>query len=91
MAMVRRYYNVPAKRGREVLFIEYKHPVRGTIISATGSHLYLRDSNGRRLGPCHPLGIDYLDGVSPGDREARHNDRIRKFNEMLNAPERDYA
>lgn len=64
MASVRATYDVPAYRGREVLFLGFKFQVlRCTIISSTGSHLYLRDSNGRRIGPCHPCwAIDYLDG-----------------------------
>jgi hypothetical protein len=82
MASVRRFYGVPAYRGREVLFSGLKHPVRCTIISSTGSHLYLRDSNGRRIGPCHPTwAMDYGDGRDYG---AETNERIRRFNETIN-------
>jgi hypothetical protein len=67
MASVRANYDVPACRGREVLWNGGKFPVAARIISSTGSDLYLRDANGRRIGPCHPCWkIDYLDGR--GDR-----------------------
>lgn len=60
-------YDVPAARGREVIWLGSKFPIAATILSSTGSHLYLRDANGRRIGPCHPCwAIDYQDGR--GDR-----------------------
>lgn len=67
MESVRVNYDVPAYRGREVIYRGLKHPMACRIISSTGSHLYLRDANGRRVGPCHPTwAIDYRDGR--GDR-----------------------
>jgi hypothetical protein len=79
MASVRRFYGVPAYRGREVTFLG--HPY--TILSSTGSHLWLRSSySGRRLGPVHPTWkMDYGDGRDYG---AEMNERIRRFNEAVN-------
>jgi hypothetical protein len=71
MASVRRCYDVPAARGREVVLHFGSLPERATIISSTGSHLYVRLArSGRRFGPLHPCWkIDYLDGR--GDRTAQ--------------------
>ena len=68
MESIRANYDVPAYRGREVLWLGDGEPARAFILSSTGSHLYLRDTtNGRRIGPCHPCWrIDYRDGR--GDR-----------------------
>ena len=82
MASVRRFYGVPAYRGRAVVFTGFKHPIAATIISSTGSHLYLRDANGRRIGPCHPTwAMDYGDGRDYG---AETNARIAEFNRRIN-------
>lgn len=82
MASVRRAYGVPAYRGREVLFTGLKHPVIGRIISSTGSHLYLRDGNGRRIGPCHPTwAMDYRDGR---DYAAEHDARLSAWTALVN-------
>jgi hypothetical protein len=79
MASVRRFYGVPAYRGCPVKY-------RGTpmtVMSSTGSHLYLRDQNGQRIGPCHPTWqMDYGDGRDYG---AETNARIAAFNARLNA------
>ena len=69
MASVRRNYDVPARRGREIkLMVFDERGDRAVIVSSTGSHLYARLwRNGRRVGPLHPCWkIDYLDGR--GDR-----------------------
>jgi hypothetical protein len=82
MASVRRNYGVPAYRGRGVVFSGLKFPIRATVISSTGSHLYLRASDGRRIGPCHPTwAMDYGDGRDYG---AETNAQSRAFNEWLN-------
>lgn len=48
MASLRRYYGVPARRGR--------------IISAREHKLWIRTDDGRRFGPLHPTWeIDYGD------------------------------
>ena len=68
MASVREFYGVPARRGARVTYRGYPEPVRGRIISSTGSHLYIRrDDNGRRFGPLHPTcAMDYGDGRDYG-------------------------
>lgn len=79
MESVRVNYDVPAYRGREVLYLGQPFQVlRCKVISSTGSHLYLRDSNGRRIGPCHPCwAIDYLDGR--GDRTGQPTPMDRQW------------
>jgi predicted RNA binding protein YcfA (HicA-like mRNA interferase family) len=53
-----------------------------TILSGDGSHLYLRDPNGRRVGPVHPTWrMDYGDGRDYG---AETNARIHAFNKLVN-------
>jgi len=82
MANVRRYYGVPVRRGARVTFRGYKEPLSGSIISCTGSHIYLRLDDGRRFGPCHPTyQMDYGDGR---DYSAEMDVRIAAFNRMLN-------
>lgn len=74
MASVRRFYGVPAYRGARVTFRGYGLPLHGTIISSTGSHLYMRLDvvaavGGRRsrFGPLHPTWkMDYGDGRDYG-------------------------
>lgn len=82
MESVRRFYGVPAYRGREVVYRGYKHPMAGRILSSTGSHLYLRLNDGRRFGPLHPTSeMDYGDGRDYG---AEMDARIARFNDALN-------
>lgn len=82
MASVRRFYGVPAYRGREVVFSGLEFPITARIVSSTGSHLYLRDDNGRRIGPCHPTwAMDYGDGRDYG---AEMDVRIAAFNSRVN-------
>jgi hypothetical protein len=83
MASVRRFYGIPAKRGAQVTFRGYEEPMRGTIISSTGSHLYIRLASGKRFGPLHPTWeMDYGDGR---DYTAETNARIAAFNRAVNA------
>lgn len=64
MEAVRRFYGVPAYRHRIVRFRGEPHKV----LSSTGSHLYLRNQAGTRVGPCHPTWeMDYGDGRDYGD------------------------
>jgi hypothetical protein len=74
---IRLFYGVPALRGAQVKFQGVEH----TILSGDGHHLYLRDPNGNRVGPCHPTWeMDYGDGRDYG---AEMDDRIRRFNELI--------
>jgi hypothetical protein len=74
MESLRRYYGVPAYRGRRIIFTGLKHPVAGRIISARDHKLYICTDEGRRFGPLHPTWeIEYLAPDSdymPGDHEA---------------------
>lgn len=83
MEFVRAAYDVPAFRGREVMLLldgplyPFSVPVRARIISSTGSHLYVRLSDGRRFGPLHPCWkIDYLDGRGDRTGQPTPMDRI---------------
>jgi hypothetical protein len=61
MASLRRYYRVPAYRGREVVFTGLKHPVAGRITSARDHKLWIRTADGRRFGPLHPTWeVEYI-------------------------------
>lgn len=73
-------YGVPARRGMRVTH----HGRPGTITCGDGAHIRVRFDGERHSSSCHPLSIDYLDGVSPEDRLARHNARIEAWNERLN-------
>lgn len=83
MESVRRFYGVPAYRGRKVTYLGHSTPLRGEIMSSTGSRLWLR-VNGRRMGPVHPtIKMDYGDGRHYTAETAA---RIAAFNRALNAP-----
>ncbi|MEU7831338.1 hypothetical protein [Nonomuraea sp. NPDC049129] len=58
---VRRYYQVPAKRGGRIKF----RGQPGTIVAFHGAGLRVRlDDNPKRILTCHPTWrIDYLDGA----------------------------
>ncbi|SEN89563.1 hypothetical protein [Nonomuraea pusilla] len=57
---VRRYYQVPAKRGARIKF----RGQDGTIVGFQGAGLRVRlDDDPKRIHSCHPTWrIDYLDG-----------------------------
>jgi hypothetical protein len=62
MASLRRYYGVPAYRGREIVFTGLRQPVAGRIISARDHRLYIRTNDWRRFGPLHPTWeMEYVD------------------------------
>lgn len=48
---IRRYYRVPAKRGRHVS-VDGRH---GVIVGARGPHLRVRFTGDKRTTPCHPI------------------------------------
>lgn len=89
MASVRRNYEVPAYRGREVDLLLYGTPARAQIISSTGSHLYARIvRNGNRVGPLHPCWkIDYLNGV--GDRTGLPTPMDRAWHDRVAPPRKE--
>jgi hypothetical protein len=74
MESLRRYYGVPAYRGRRIIFTGLKYPVAGRIISARAHKLYICTDEGRRFGPLHPTWeIEYVSpdaDFAPGDYEA---------------------
>lgn len=83
MASVARNYGVPARRGARIVFHGYDAPIAGTVMSSTGSHIYVRrDDTGRRFGPLHPTWmIDWGDGL---DHSAMCDACIKVWNEWLN-------
>jgi hypothetical protein len=78
---VRETYGVPVKRGQRVL-----HDSRewGVVTSGDGARVRVRFDGERHSSPCHPLSLDYGDGVSPADRLALQNARIDVWNDRLN-------
>ncbi len=78
MESVRRCYGVPAHKGRYVTFLGYAVPIKGRIISSTGSHLYIRRDGApkERIGPLHPTWkMDYHDGRGDLSRQPTPMDR----------------
>jgi hypothetical protein len=73
---VERCYDVPAYYGRRVTLHIYGAPLRGKLISCTGSHLFMRTDGGQRIGPLHPCWkIDYHDGRGDRTRQPTPLDR----------------
>ncbi len=58
---IRRYYNVPAKRGGRVKWTTSKGVREGTITSAT-NYVYVRFDDAKFPVPLHPCedGLEYL-------------------------------
>ena len=77
---VKRTYGVPVKRGQRVIH-EGEH---GTVTSGDGAHVRVRFDGRAFSVPCHPLSLDYGDGVDPGARLAVRNAQIDIWNDRLN-------
>lgn len=83
MASIRRYYGVPARRGKAV-----KYKGRPAVITSAIRNTYLRlrfdGKKGTDQYVYHPLfAIDYLDGI---DYYARYRRREEEFNRRLREP-----
>jgi hypothetical protein len=78
---VKREYGVPARRGQRVIHDGREY---GTVTSGDGPYVRVRFDGRRHSVPCHPLSLDYLDGIAPEDRLARRNARIDVWNDHLN-------
>ncbi|TIR70168.1 MAG: hypothetical protein E5X15_26520 [Mesorhizobium sp.] len=66
MADIRKRYDVPAKRGMRVEYTGGKHPVLGTITSATNGRLNIRLDTYKHPMPFHPTWeLRYLTSPSP--------------------------
>lgn len=81
LSYVREQYGVPAKRGMRVIHEGRDH---GIITCGTGAHVRVRFEGDKYSVPCHPLSLDYLDGVKPEDRLAERNAAIDAWNRWLN-------
>lgn len=81
LAYVRDTYGVPARRGMRVIHEGRDH---GVITSGTGAHVRVRFDGEKHSVPCHPLSLDYGDGVDPEARLAERNRRIDVWNDRLN-------
>lgn len=73
-------YGVPVKRGQRVI---HDGEV-GTVTCGDGPYVRVRFDRHRRAVPCHPLSLDYGDGIAPAARLAWHNARITAWNDRLN-------
>lgn len=51
---IRKTYAVPAKRGGRVRYTGGAEPKLGTIIGASGAHLYVRLDDAKHGSPFHP-------------------------------------
>lgn len=63
LARVRKYYNVPAKRGMDIIYRPNAPAfrLRGTILSSDGSHLFVRFEHSGERVKLHPTWeIEYL-------------------------------
>lgn len=90
MADIRERYGVPAARGRRVI---HDGCESGVITSSDGAHIRVRFDGERRSASCHPLSLDYGDGVVPAKRLAQRNARIDIWNDRLNGriTQQEYA
>lgn len=77
---VKEQYGVPVKRGMRVIH-EGSH---GVVTCGDGAHVRVRFDGEKFSRPCHPLSLDYGDGVKPDDRLAERNARIEEWNRELN-------
>lgn len=77
---IRERYGVPVKRGQRVTHGKDT----GTVTSGRGAHVRVRFDGRNFSVPCHPLSLDYGDGVDPEARTARQNERIDVWNDRLN-------
>ena len=66
-AYIRRYYGVPAEKGRRVRFHYYDK--EGVITGhSTGAHILVRFDGDEQSQPCHPTWkMQYLDVVEPSE------------------------
>jgi hypothetical protein len=78
---VRSTYGVPVRRGMRVIHEDGKP---GTVTCGDGAHVRVRFDDESFSVPCHPLSLDYGDGVRPADRLALRNAQIDVFNDRLN-------
>lgn len=59
---IRRYYDVPAKRGVRVQFNGYGCPLQGVIVGSSDTSLQVRWDNGTKVVCLHPTWmVEYLD------------------------------
>lgn len=77
---VKRNYGVPVKRGQRVTH----EGDQGVVTCGDGAHVRVRFDGEKFSRPCHPLSLDYGDGIEPGDRLAERNARIEAWNDRLN-------
>ena len=80
LGYVRWKYGVPARRGLRVIHEQRDH---GVIVGGAGAHVRVRFGGEKHTARCHPLSLDYGDGVAPADRLAAHNAAIEAWNARL--------
>ncbi len=78
---VKRTYGVPVQAGQRVTHEGRDH---GTVVGGDGAHVSVLFDGEKHPAPCHPLSLDYGDGISPNERTARQNARIDIWNDRLN-------
>lgn len=70
LAIVRKLYGVPAKRGGRVIYTGSGKPEYGSITSADGAHLNIRLDGMKHTMSFHPTWeLEYIDTARPtGDK-----------------------
>lgn len=87
---VRDTYGVPVRRGQRVIHEDRDH---GVVTCGDGAHVRVRFDGEKHSSRCHPLSLDYGDGVRPDDRLAQRNAQIEAWNDRLNGriTQQEYA
>jgi hypothetical protein len=80
LSHVKENYGVPVKRGMRVGTFQGE----GVVTCGDGAYVRVRVDGQKHSGSYHPLSRDYLDGVEPEARLARHNARTDAWNDRLN-------
>jgi hypothetical protein len=74
------HYGVPAEVGQRVTHDGDPGVVKG----AEGAHVAVQFDGDDFARPCHPLSLDYDDGIDPQARLDHRNARIETWNDRLN-------
>jgi hypothetical protein len=77
---VKRVYGVPVRRGMRVVH----EGDSGVVTCGDAQYVRVRFDGDRHSCRCHPLSLDYGDGIKPADRLAEQNAAIDAWNDQLN-------
>jgi hypothetical protein len=82
-AYVIKHYNVPVEIGQRVV---HEGRRAGVVVTPEqrDQYVHVRFDGETWASRCHPLSLDYGDGISPAARTAHQNARIDTWNDRLN-------